>query len=126
MKKDLVENILGELGVTVIYHLDYDDSKLYSVSFNAYEIVGIDDNGPVYTMSGASSSMDTTSKPTEAENYFNGYIKWDKCSHFYFGDKEGYLHICGQKNFKQLVESINIILDRSIELIKETGTYVLD
>jgi hypothetical protein len=31
----------------------------------------------------------------EAENFVRGSIKWDGCSHVWFGDDDGYLHLCG-------------------------------
>lgn len=41
-------------------------------------------------------SEDTT------ELYVRGFIKWDHCSHFYFGEEKnpGYLHLCGPQGMQ--------------------------
>jgi len=42
------------------------------------------------------TSWDMNDNPVELEEYISGFIKWDGCSHFYFGeDQDGYLHLCG-------------------------------
>lgn len=35
--------------------------------------------------------------------YLRGFIKWDLCSHYYFGEDEnpGYLHLCGPEAIKR-------------------------
>lgn len=53
------------------------------------------------------------------DNVMNGFIKWDGCSHFYFGDAEndGYLHLCGLQNVKRFawtVEEVYRIAEREI------------
>jgi hypothetical protein len=35
----------------------------------------------------------------KAERFIDGEIKWDGCSHIYFGDKTGYIHLCGGHSF---------------------------
>lgn len=43
--------------------------------------------------------------PMEVEFLFNGYVKWDACSHYnFFGedfpkDKDSYYHICGSSSY---------------------------
>jgi hypothetical protein len=32
----------------------------------------------------------------EDEKYLSAYIKWDGCSHFWFGDEDKYQHLCGK------------------------------
>ena len=38
----------------------------------------------------------------DAERFVDGCIKWDGCSHLYFGDDDGYLHLCGGLAFRGL------------------------
>lgn len=53
---------------------------------------------------------DSENTPAEEELYLTCYIKWDSCSHFYFGEKgengnqDGYLHICGAEYFKRHID----------------------
>lgn len=39
--------------------------------------------------------------PENIELYVRGTIKWDGCSHIWFGteDKDGYIHLCGKHSF---------------------------
>lgn len=86
-----------------------------SLNFSVYEIVGRceDKNGewtkPFYEKKGAKSSDDTTENLAEAQTLIHGYIKWDACSHIYFGDEEGYIHVCGGESWFQLMEAIKRI-----------------
>lgn len=65
----------------------------------------------------STSDMDTTSfsfvveevtewelddTPSGFQRYLYGTIKWDSCSHLYFGDEDGdgYLHLCGAQAFQ--------------------------
>jgi hypothetical protein len=53
-----------------------------------------------------------TQAPVEWERQLSGFVKWDGCSHLYFGEKEspGYLHLCdgarGWKNLAALMEAV--------------------
>lgn len=40
-----------------------------------------------------------SNKPVDCQQYVRGSIKWDGCSHIWFGEKsecDGYLHLCGK------------------------------
>lgn len=52
-----------------------------------------------------------TSEPIDKELYLKGTIKWDGCSHIYFGDGDGYLHLCGKHFFEQHKRVIDAIWD---------------
>lgn len=74
-----------------------------SVNFNVFEVTSwnADDN-----------------KPIDNELYLKGYIKWDGCSHIWFGDGDGYLHLCGKHYFDQHKKVIDAIWDMSSKRIK--------
>jgi hypothetical protein len=38
----------------------------------------------------------------EGERFVDGSVKWDGCSHYNFGDENGYIHLCGAGNFNAL------------------------
>lgn len=44
---------------------------------------------------------DQGKEPIDFEPYLKGCIKWDACSHVWFGDKDGYLHLCGLNEWKK-------------------------
>lgn len=116
MVNELIENVLGEFGFTVKYI-----NKEYAIEFLASKITGVGDDGPVYEMKGAQSSMDTTLIFDESERFINGFIKWNGCSHYYFGDDTGYLHLCGKHNINEISKLIKIIYNRCGELIAQNG-----
>jgi hypothetical protein len=36
------------------------------------------------------------------ETYLRGYVKWDGCCNFWFGNKDGYHHFCGAREIQQM------------------------
>lgn len=60
----------------------------YRMEFEVYEV--------------NSWECDDSNTPAETELYLEGTIKWDGCSHVWFGekdendDRDGYLHLCGK------------------------------
>lgn len=73
----------------VIFIVSIDSDREYSMDFQVYEVVGWDEQ----------------KTPCDKNLYMSGCIKWDGCSHVWFGEKEqgkqdGYLHLCG-KNYWQ-------------------------
>jgi hypothetical protein len=62
--------------------------------------------------------------PYEKEKYFSGSIKWDGCSHVWFGEDsppDGYLHLCG----KHFWELHNKIMEATYnEVIKHIKGYM--
>lgn len=61
----------------------------YSISFIVHEITGWSEDN----------------EPAGFEDYLSGTIKWDGCSHIWFGedqgDKDGYIHMCGVGTWKR-------------------------
>ena len=117
----------GEYDVKFTLEPDYQ----ISVSFAAYSIAGYsaDLDGkftiPEYEEKGGNSSADLTADPDKAQTIVNGFIKWDGCSHFYFGDAEnsGYIHIDGGDDIAELGKLLVWIYRRCGELM---GDKVLD
>ena len=60
--------------------------------------------------------LDHTPIVEEKEPYLTGYIKWDGCSHFNFGN-QGYLHLCGEKSFIIHSEIIIYLFEIAAQLI---------
>jgi hypothetical protein len=102
---------------TEIHHDDYlTEFRVFShwIEFTVFEIgMGSDGAGgftvPHFHRKGAADSGDMTTDRAEAEPYVRGTIKWDGCSHVYFGDEDGYLHLCGRRSF----DDLRALLDRA-------------
>jgi hypothetical protein len=84
-----------------------------SVDFEAKEAVSFDRDGkPVDWGTGCD---DMSENFDEGGRYVDGYIKWDKCCHYYFGDKNGYLHLCGE--VEKFCTFMKRVTDRCGELL---------
>lgn len=86
------------------------------MDFEVFEMVawGKDEKTGEYTeieyeRKGATASHDTTNSLEEAQTLIMGRIKWDACSHVTFGDKDGYIHLCGGRSWFYLIEVIKRI-----------------
>lgn len=100
-----------EIGYTAVIDIENENR----MEFEVYKITanGEDANGNFtvrnYKRQGAKTSDDMTENLSEAQTAFEGYIKWDACSHVTFGDEDGYLHLCGGRSWKNIIEAINRI-----------------
>lgn len=74
----------------------------YFIEFSVYEVI--------------SWNMDYS--VSEKELYLKGSIKWDGCSHVWFGDEDNYLHLCGKDtwlNHCKVMVAIYALAEESIE-----------
>lgn len=82
---------------TPSYIVEFEDPALNeyaTFTFTVYELVG-----------------------TSREKYLSGFIKFDGCCHFNFGDEHGYLHLCG----KQGMDNLKNLLDALWEFAESQG-----
>ena len=113
MEKETLVETYKDMQLTVKYEF----SPTWT-DFEAFQIIYTDDNGTHgYERKGATSSGDEVENISEAQPYIRGVVKWDGCSHYYFGDEEGYLHLCGKYDIKHITEAIRKIYERSGELM---------
>ena len=76
-----------------------EENTEYKMDFVVYEV--------------ASWCCDEKQTPCEYEQYVAGVIKWDGCSHIWFGETDdssnysGYLHLCGKLYWDRHVEMMN-------------------
>lgn len=122
-KTEVVEQIGGDFGVTVVYSLH---AKWTShVEFFVVEIVGrsIPENKALYTRKGSDDHVEDVHA---AERYFAGSVKWDGCSHVYFGDDNGYLHLCGREHFDRIASVLLQVYGRCGALMRARGVDLLD
>lgn len=85
----------------------------YSICFDVYEV--------------SSWTKDPETRqftvPADVELYLTGMIKWDGCSHFWFGEKEGdkqdgYIHLCGKYCFDKHTKLMQALFEFGRQHIK--------
>lgn len=113
-----------ELGIVVKY---YHDKGMASVTFEAKEDVYYPTNDtqgfPTFDTLNDGSF---TENFEEGDKYLSGRVGWDGCSHYYFGDEEGYMHLCGTKNVAQLKQTIEHIYQTCGKIMKGDGVHIAD
>jgi hypothetical protein len=102
----------------------------HHVEFFAAEVIGWeadDETKILYAVKNAQSlPMDSTQDFNEAERMIEGSVKWDGCSHYYFGDENAYLHICGVDSARFLAGVITTIHLHCGKLLREAGNEILE
>jgi hypothetical protein len=96
-----------------------------SIDFEVYEIVALEgSNIRHFEVLGAASSADTTTDIEYASPAITGLIKFDGCSHVWFGERndkdaagDGYMHLCGRSCWDWLIETLDHVRRRCGELI---------
>lgn len=58
-----------------------------------------------------------TIEDKDQDTFIKGTIKWDGCSHMYYGD-DGYIHLCGAESFYEMIELHRRIFKLASEKIK--------
>lgn len=61
---------------------------------------------------------------SDTRHYLRGHIKWDGCSHIWFGDEDGYLHLCGKTHFERHKKVMDAIWNVCAEKIKYSDKNV--
>lgn len=85
---------------TVVYELGGSH-----VDFRVYELIYESEGKRFYEeKEGIIPAVDTTDDLEKAQAIFTGFVKWDGCSHFDFGETNH--HICGSESAKAWGELI--------------------
>lgn len=124
MSREIVEQLGGDFGVTVIYTLDEEFTAHVDFVAALIEARGLPDECPLYAS--AANPQEQVTDPHDAEHYIAGSVKWDGCSHLNFGDTRGYLHLCGRDHFKKLADTLTTIYHRCGQLMAARGVNLLD
>ena len=113
--------IVEENGVLTLWGEKYDrpyfeirvtELTEYSVKFDVKTITG-------WNVKDAQGQPE----PNLTEDYLSAYIKWDGCSHFWFGevgengDRDSYLRICGSEDFREHIRLMEFLYRRAEELV---------
>lgn len=115
-----------DLSATVTY-----ERGAAHVDFSVFEIIGHEKglsgefDVPMYEgIGGCGADEKSTTEIEKANRLLHGMIKWDGCSHVYFGDAEnsGYIHMCGSNSFKNL----SALLIRVYQRCYEIGEFYYD
>lgn len=93
------------------------------VDVKAWKVAVFNDDGSLLLDTdgrGHTASLD------EAEVVVTGYIRWDGCSNFYFGEEGGLmLHFCGVKQAIQVGTLLERLYEMAAELIPEHEPDIL-
>ena len=95
----LPQHLVGGFGITIL------TKRKPGVDMEVDSIVGVGEKGDYL----------------EVEPYLKCSIKWDGCSHFWFGDegeKDGYLHICGHGDFSQHVMLMSHLYSLAFQIME--------
>lgn len=105
-----------DLDATVEYAVESHalDATVYEVAGHGPDAAGAF-TVPLYERRGGSGS-DFVTDLADAAPMVHVMVKWDGCSHYYFGDSDGYLHRCGEKRVRALAR----IVERLFELGRDT------
>jgi hypothetical protein len=119
IKKWVVEQ-WDDLNITARFIDTIYDTEPSGYEFELYEVVaweGKNFDQKLYERKESTQSGDFSENGLEdAQPYLTGFIKWDGCSHFYFGD-DGYLHLCGLDE----IEKLGVVLERLKTRAKDKG-----
>lgn len=88
------------------------------VDVEVYEIFCRQEDGRLSLKSSADECAPTDDIDA-AEQYLRATIKWDGCSHFTFGDRngDGYLHLCGPTAYRAHADLVCHLYRRAFELM---------
>jgi hypothetical protein len=78
----------------VLFQIELIDKSDHRVEFNIHEVVSWGENYEVL----------------ETEKYLYATMKWDGCHHFWFGESEGYLHLCGKTYIERHIKVMQTCL----------------
>jgi hypothetical protein len=93
----MIYNMFGDFGFLITA-----DAKEHVVNFEVEDIVSRDV---------------ATNEVLEKEKYLNCSIKFDGCSHFWFGDEDKYLHICGAEDYQRHIQLMEFLYKKAFELM---------
>lgn len=84
----------------------------------------------VYEVSSCECDLEHT--PIDTELYIHGTIRWDGCSHVYFGNSSengisnGYLHLCGKRCWEKHNKMMSALFDLASVTIKHWNKDVAE
>lgn len=94
--------VLIETNGEVEFLIECDADKEVSLKFKVFKVVG-------YTDVEQKKINDY-----ELEEFFEGTIKWDGCSHFFFD----YIHLCGKRDYDMLYKVLDALWVKAEKEIK--------
>lgn len=108
-----------EVVCLVEYHEAHIEFKTYEIVGHCESAAGVYDK-PLFEKRGeeGESEIKDTEDLEEAQVFIKGSIKWDACSHIYFGDG-GYIHVCGGRMWKVLLETQKRVFSLAYEYFKK-------
>lgn len=100
-----------------LFVMTVDDLQSHCVELTVREVGGWEEGDP-----NKPTFDDGNGNAVEQEKalvYLRVLIKWDGCSHVYFGGSPGYLHLCGSFNWKKHVKLMEWIYKEAEKLLPQ-------
>lgn len=106
------------------YIYDEDEYPIFEVSVMQYPNGEYSDVSCEFKVRSISSwEADDSKSPVEEdiEEYLSMSVKWDGCSHLYFGDEiedgnyNSYFHFCGARDYKRHVRLLHELYNKAYE-----------
>jgi hypothetical protein len=109
-KRTTTEDVLGDFGFRMVWSV----SDLWA-DVTAYEITGrgMEENAPLFERKGATCGPDHVESHEDAEEYLDGYVKWDGCTELDMGRP----HWCGPYGYKKHCALLRYIYERAFQLM---------
>lgn len=108
----------------IVYMRDADGLGLFRITITSHPDDTTGFSAVVHSITGW---VVGDNEPYEVEPYLRCLIKWDSCSHFYFGetpdDGDGYIHMCGINSYRDHVALLKYLYELAF---KTMGREPLD
>ena len=119
---ELIPLVVEDDGVSSFLMKIVDDDTEYNLKFEVYEVNS-------WTENEETGAYGVT---CDLELYLSGTIKWDGCSHVFFGEKNdkgnpsGYLHLCGRKYWEKHCRVMSAIYEYAENAIERYAAWLDD
>ena len=98
----------------VKFQYKIESESSHTITFEVHEVTGWGEN----------ESTGKYDVPCDTELYLKAYMKWDGCFHFWLGDSDGYIHLCGESEIAKHIEVMNKCLEFAKTKIKAYDSEV--
>lgn len=88
----------------------------HTINFDVYEVLSW----------GPNDDTKTFDVPSRTQLYLKAYMKWDGCYHFWFGESDGYQHLCGNAEIEKHISVMNKCIEFAKTKIKAYNPEVAE
>ena len=103
-----IEDIFGEFGFRLRWKITDD----YWADVEVFELIASREGNPCFQKKDGNGA-DFTESLDEAEQYLEGFVKWDGCSEF----THSHVHWCGPEGYNKHFKLLKHIYEKAMELM---------